>query len=85
MTVLVFISHPNNAKSIVAWSSALRDDQENVEYRRLREQKISRGSEQVRKLRTELEALMAEFRAAMRRWEELTASVRVQPALARAR
>ena len=55
------------------------------EYRRLREQRISRRDERVQKLRSELEALMAEFKAAVKRWDELIASVRVQPALARAR
>jgi stearoyl-CoA desaturase (delta-9 desaturase) len=54
------------------------------EYRRLREQRVSRRDERVRQLRAELERLMAQFRDALRRWEEIVASVRLQPALARA-
>jgi stearoyl-CoA desaturase (delta-9 desaturase) len=55
------------------------------QYRRLREQRVSRRDERVKKLRAELERLMAEFKAALQRWEEIIASARMQPALARAR
>lgn len=55
------------------------------EYRRLREQRISRRDARVRALREELERLMAQFKDALRRWEEIIASARLQPALARAR
>jgi len=55
------------------------------EYRRLREQRISRRDARVRQLRDELERLMAEFKAALQRWEEIVASARLQPAVVRAR